>query len=209
MKYKLSFIAILLIHSISAFNASAESKKEYRVQIDAIPKTIDEYISMRDRIAVTPEGGAAMLLVALKMYEINKDEGFKALIAIMDLSILRKQKGGKEYRGYGFGGSYSDMFQSVYSRFPYIASSYFPGATPANSYATGDGPFQFEFKLHKYRTQDDIEHTFFIPCGGADSPRPVHMKKNDKGIWKAANYSSLLVGIRPAANTKKTDKDEI
>lgn len=177
----------------------------YKVEVSFIPANIDAFLATRDKVARTPEGGVAMLLAALKLYESNREEGFKALISIMDMSILRKQSGEKSYKGYALGGSYSYMLESVISRFPYFASSYFPGTSPENSYKMGRGPFEMEFTPHRHRPQNEQEHTLFVPCSGADSPRPVHVRKNDKGIWKAANYSSLLVGIKPAASAGPKD----
>jgi hypothetical protein len=40
---------------------------------------------------------------------------------------------------------------------------------------------------------------FFVRCGGADTPRPVTLARNDAGYWKVTNFSSLTVGVRPPA----------
>ena len=39
----------------------------------------------------------------------------------------------------------------------------------------------------------------FVWSSGADSPRPLTLIKNNRGLWKATNWSSLTVGIRPPA----------
>ena len=39
----------------------------------------------------------------------------------------------------------------------------------------------------------------------AASPRPVTLKVNDKGIWKASEWSSLIVGVQPPAKTETDD----
>ncbi len=36
-----------------------------------------------------------------------------------------------------------------------------------------------------------------MDCTGAATPRPVTLKRNDRGVWKAYEWSSLLVGVRP------------
>ena len=36
----------------------------------------------------------------------------------------------------------------------------------------------------------------FVWSTGADSPRPVHLVKNNRGVWKAKNWNSLSVGVR-------------
>jgi hypothetical protein len=41
---------------------------------------------------------------------------------------------------------------------------------------------------------------FFVKSGGADTPRPITLARNNGGYWKVINFSSLTVGVRtPAA----------
>ena len=40
---------------------------------------------------------------------------------------------------------------------------------------------------------------FFVRCGGADTPRPVTLARNNAGLWKVIEFSSLTVGVRPTA----------
>lgn len=202
---KKSLLILTVVFLLTTALLYSADQKLYKVQIKSIPKTIDEFISMRDDIAKIPEGGIAMLLVALKMYENNQEEGIKALILATDLSLLRKGENKQSYKGYFLGGYYPEMLNSVFNRYPYIASSYFPGTKPADGYKMGPGPYDFSFTLHKHRPQDDKEHTLFVSCSGADYPRPVQVKKNDKGLWKAANYSSILMGIRAAEKPEPVD----
>ncbi|WP_167882958.1 DUF6935 domain-containing protein [Leptospira barantonii] len=44
-----------------------------------------------------------------------------------------------------------------------------------------------------------------IRLSGADTPRPVTLKKNAKGVWKAREFSSLLVGIKKPASKNPAD----
>jgi len=44
-----------------------------------------------------------------------------------------------------------------------------------------------------------------VTCSGAELPRPVTLKKNDKGLWKASEWSSLLVGVIPPMMTPCDD----
>jgi hypothetical protein len=39
----------------------------------------------------------------------------------------------------------------------------------------------------------------FVASGGADTPRPVTLARNNAGLWKVVNFSSLTVGVRPPA----------
>ena len=40
---------------------------------------------------------------------------------------------------------------------------------------------------------------FFLRCGGADTPRPVTLARNNAGLWKVIEFSSLTLGVRPSA----------
>lgn len=41
----------------------------------------------------------------------------------------------------------------------------------------------------------------FVKSGGADTPRPITLARNNAGYWKVINFSSLTVGVRaPAAD---------
>ena len=36
----------------------------------------------------------------------------------------------------------------------------------------------------------------FFSCSGADSPRPITLARNKRGIWKASGWHSLLVTVK-------------
>ncbi len=83
----------------------------------------------------------------------------------------------------------------------YLPKAYFEGATPENSYTPAQ-PYVLNV-LSDPRPQD-IEEGYlrvFLKTAGADSPRPVKLrKKGSTGEWFIWDYTSLLVGIRtPAA----------
>ena len=184
----------------------AAAKKEYSVTISSIPATVVEFTKMRNAVALTPEGGVAMLLVALKMYQDNKTEGYKALVMITDKSALVKSTRKGNYKGYVLGGYTPYSLNSSFGRHPYLGASYFPGTSPKDGYKLSSSSWNFNFTPHKHRKQTDTKHTLFVPCSGADSDRPVEVLKNNKGIWKAKNYSSILVGIRKPENIVVDDE---
>ncbi len=49
------------------------------------------------------------------------------------------------------------------------------------------------------------QYKVFVACSGAELPRPVTLKKNDQGLWKASEWSSLLVGVMPPMTTPGDD----
>ncbi len=77
----------------------------------------------------------------------------------------------------------------------------------AISYVGGDWKKDYKYSKTKLtmtvtKTQnvDDKTKKIFIHSGGADSPRPVTVKKNKNGQWKLTSYGSLCVGVRKPAS---------
>jgi hypothetical protein len=198
-------LAAVVAASATAQPVSADVKKEYGITVEKLPKTIEEFTAMRDKTARTPEGGVVMLLIALKMYQDDRTEGYKALVLATDRSELVESNRAGNYKGFVLGGYTPDALKSAFERFPYLAHAYFPGTKPEDGYALGKGPYRFAFTPHRYRPLTDTEFSLFVPSAGTDSPRPMHLKKNDKGLWKASNYSSFLVGVRKPPEPEEHD----
>lgn len=81
-----------------------------------------------------------------------------------------------------------------------IARSY-AGGTLANGY-TADGTVAFDTEYSKLQGVDYPEPgraKLFVTCGGADTPRPVELRKNPSGQWKVTAWSSLQVGVKKPA----------
>jgi hypothetical protein len=84
--------------------------------------------------------------------------------------------------------------------------SYISGATPENGYDIGvppfvvtctDGPYSGDASTGAYKV--------FVASSGAASPRPVTLQINDKGIWKASEWSSLISGVQPPVVQESDD----
>lgn len=168
-----------------------------QITISKQPINIDEFIALRNQIAITPVGGAAMFLLALKIYVQDNIFGHQCLVATADSSCLWE---GDVYKGFMLNSSDFNLMKSQYSQNPKIPDSYIEGAVPENNYES-KLPYKYNF------TSNSIEGEYaklFVICNGADSPRPIHVKKNDKGLWEALNYSTMFVGIK-----KPPFRDEI
>lgn len=83
----------------------------------------------------------------------------------------------------------------------YLMRSYFVGATPQNNY-TPSTPYAVKVTMNSHSKDQDGYIRFLIPCGGADSPRPMTVRqKGSTGEWFLWDYKGLLSGIRtPAAD---------
>ncbi|MCS6821962.1 MAG: hypothetical protein NZ551_08830 [Microscillaceae bacterium] len=201
---KLSIFLALL--SIMYFHiASAQNNNRPVVTIKSLPNSTDEFISLRNQIATTPEGGAAMFILALYLYTKKPTMGMECIISSVDMSVLSEAPEGKGYKGYDLGSSNKSLLTSQLDKGKHIPSSYFKGTSPQNGYKAST-PFQVETSTNPSSgNESEGKIKLFVKSTGADSPRPIMMKQNDKGIWKASEWSSLLVGVRPPATTVKDD----
>jgi len=164
------------------------------VEIKEMPQTIESFVALRDKIADTPEGGAAIFLVALKIYVDNQELGEQCLVISVDMNGLRS---GDTYKGYSLLNSDMSLIKSqILDKNKKVPDSYIKGSSPENNY-TVKLPYVYEFSSNPY-SGDAKSGTYkiFVKCSGADSARPITLKQNNHGIWKASNFSSVLVGIK-------------
>jgi len=190
-------ISLVLFAIFIAFNINAQV-----VEIDKLPTTVDEFIEMRDNIATTAQGGATMFIIALRMYKDNPDIGGKCLVIATDRDRL---VAGSVYKNFAIARGDMDRIKRQLAQYPFIMNSYFKGATPDNGY-TFDFPTQMDFSSNPYSGNiDDGEFKVFVQCYGADNPRPIKLVKNNRGFWKAKEWSSIIMGIKPPVETIDDD----
>lgn len=191
---------------LSAAAADAQNTQLPPVTVDAMPTTVAQFTALRDRIATTPEGGAASFIIALNMYAVNPEEGLKALIVAAELSRLNRSTAPNSYSGFALLAGDLDLIRRQIGRATYIPRSYFAGATPQNGYNV-DAPYTLNFQTNRYSGDPaGGKVKVFVACGGADSPRPITVIRNQNGIWKAKEWSSVLVGIRAPVEAPPSDE---
>ncbi|WP_051296376.1 DUF6935 domain-containing protein [Eisenibacter elegans] len=161
--------------------------------IKQLPNSTEAFKTLRDQVATTPQGGAQMFLIALKVYVENPELGEQLLVMAVDMERLSS---GNTYQGYALGTSDGSLLRRQLEQHPHLPNSYFKGSSPQNGYQVKT-PLDIECSSNPY-SGDMAQGNFkvFVRSSGADSPRPLQMKRNDKGIWKVAEWSSVLVGIR-------------
>ena len=174
------------------------------VIIDEMPTSVEAFVALRDRVATVPLGGAAMLVVALHVYTKDEDLGRQCLTVAVDRGRL--VEGAEGYRGWLLGKRDLRRIQSQLAGQPYLPSSYFQGATPENGYRLGESPHALAFSYNPYSGDPASgEYKVFVECSGAASARPVTVKRNNRGIWKADSWSSLITGVRAPAQAVDDD----
>jgi len=165
------------------------------VQIETLAQSVEEFVTLRNEVAHTPYGGAVMMVVALLAYAQDRELGQQCLTVAVDRERL--QKGVKGYKGWQLRNADLQRIRLQISGKEYLPRSYFQGATPENGYQLPSPPFVFEISENPY--SGDVasgKYKVFVTSSGAPSPRPVTVQRNDKGVWKAFEWSSLIMGVQ-------------
>ncbi|NPV02451.1 MAG: hypothetical protein HPY53_13840 [Brevinematales bacterium] len=193
MKLWISVLTAVIAVSGLAF---AKTDVPMSVSLDQIPSTIEEFIAMRDEIAGTPSGGAAMFVAAMINYSKDQALGLQCFTAIMvnDGSLL-----GDDPKGYG---GKSPNKSAMYlidqlKKYPYLPNSYINGTTVDDGYTLPSAPYTVTISTNKYSANNIAkgEIKIFVATTGGNMPRPVTLVVNNKGIWKVKEFSSLMVGL--------------
>ena len=165
------------------------------VRLRELPRSVEDYVSLQQSLARTPEGGAAMMVLALLLYVEDQDLGQACLTQAVDEKHLRdRRRGGGEQR---LRVRDAQLIRSQLQAHPHIPRSYLVGATPDNGYRLPDPPLAVRFAENPYAGSPDSGRVkAFVVSSGADSPRPVTVQRDARGIWRAWEWSSLLLGIR-------------
>lgn len=166
------------------------------VAIPSLPTSVDEFLDLRDRVAASPEGGAAMMVVALLVFAEEEKLGQACLACAVGSSRL--VEGTEGYKGLQLTNASLGRIRTQILDREHLPRSYICGAEPENGYELGSPPYAVEC-LRNPHSGDPASGKckVFVVSSGADSPRPVTVAANDRGIWKALEWSSLLVGVRP------------
>lgn len=193
---------ILIGLTILLFAGLARADGGTVLTVKELPKTVEAFLALRDELAGTPEGGAAIFVTAMLVFEDDKALGETFLTIALDASNLRASKSG--YKGYEPGVTYQEHMRRARGG-TVFARSYVEGTSPEKGYAA-EAPYKMAFTRNKFSEKPNGDVTVFVACSGADSPRPLTMHKNSKGVWKAKEASSLFVGMRKPT---KDDGDDL
>lgn len=184
----LIFAALLLLAQASSLCAQSKN-----ISIPSIPTDMDKFTQLRDQTAISPEGGAAIFVVAMLMYSQDADLGMQAFTVALDQSRIVE---GNIYKGFApVSGAKYDIENYYGKHKDHLGNSYIVGTKTADNYKLGKLAYKMEFSRNKYTEQSNGAMRIFIKCNGASSPRPITLKQNDKGIWKVSEFSSLFVGV--------------
>jgi hypothetical protein len=179
----------------------------------ALPTSVEEYLKLREELGKTPQGGAALLAYALMVRVSNKELGEQLLVVALDRSRLGK---GGTYKGYAIDQSTQYLIHQL-DKHSYCARSYADGSSPDNDYKLDPASVGLKFrKQTKYvGSIESGRYKVFLCSTGTDTCRPITLQRNDQGIWKAREFSTIVVGCRaPSGGSGKPEgkseaKDEL
>lgn len=150
-----------------------------------LPQDVSEMEGLWELQESAPEHTAAFCVAAFCRYPHSKEDCF----AMVD--ILRGPN--------PMNSSYRQFISDRFRDKDYVPRSYFAGAVPDNDY-TPDEPWTLTVKTDTHSFDEENMARLYISSGGADSPRPITLRKAKDGNWYLWEYSSVLLGIRlPAA----------
>ena len=153
-----------------------------RVEFDALPQSAAEVAPCQ-----TPEETAALTVAALVRFTEDQETGIAMLNVLRGPRPLSPQE-------------IQLLKDQLLKDRDYVARSHFNGATPDNNY-TPLQPYSVTVadSVHSYDQENYA--TLYIRSGGADSPRPITLrKKPSTGEWFLWNHVGLLPGIRVPAS---------
>ena len=148
----------------------------------ALPESLAEMQALPEASLSTPYQTAALTVCALCAYAADRQIGTEMLnwlrgprpLTGVDTSFLNDRfRGGKTY----------------------LPFSYFVGASPENNYTPRE-PFTLTVESSHISDAEQGYKKLFIPCGGADSPRPIKLRRKGDGRWFLWEQY-LLTDIRP------------
>ena len=176
-------LAVLCYAPCAEAAMKLESSEHWvRVEFDALPQTAAEVAPCR-----TPEETAALTVAALVRFTEDQEAGIAMLNVLRGPRPLSPQE-------------IQLLKDQLLKDRDYVARSHFNGATPDNNY-TPLQPYSVTVadSVHSYDQENYA--TLYIRSGGADSPRPITLrKKPSTGEWFLWNHVGLLPGIRVPAS---------
>jgi hypothetical protein len=194
-------VATLLLAALVA-PAFSQAKS---ITVKAVPASMEELVKLRDGIAKTPEGGAAVFLLAMIICGENRELGLQAFTLALDMDQLIT---GQVYKGYRPNTTWDDKWEQL-RRYPFLGRIYVKGTIPDDEYALPSGPLTFTITAAEPQADGSVK--VFVATTSGDWPRPFYLLKNDKGLWKVKDASSLFAGASklPPPQREKRKADEL
>ena len=145
-------------------------KQKERITFSDLPENLAQMQALPESSLDTPFKTAALTVCALCAYAADKDAGIEMLnflkgpqpLSPMDLQFIK------------------DRFMDGKT---YVPLSYFEGAVPGNNYSPSE-PLTIEVFSNPYSYDNEGYAKLYIRSGGADTERPITLRKRGSdGKW--------------------------
>lgn len=137
----------------------------------------------------TPFQTAALTVLALCAYAADRQIG---------TDMLNWLRGSRPLNGQEIS-FLNDRFRDGKTYLPF---TYFAGSTPDNNY-TPTQPYTIRVESNHVSGEEQGYMKLFIPCGGADSPRPIKLRQRGRdGKWFL--WEQYLLTGRPHAQVRRS-----
>ena len=162
--------------------AYAVGSKRETFTFTSLPESLAELQALPEASMDTPFKTAALTVLSLCAYAADKNIGTEMLNFLRGPRPLNGQE-------ISF---LNDRFRDGKTYLPF---TYFTGSTPDNNY-TPTQPYTLVIESNHVSNDEPGYMKLFIPCGGADSPRPIKLRqRGSDGKWFLWEQY-LLTGVR-------------
>jgi|GEM_PF-1213452 len=183
---------------VGPFTSNQVALPSAELRSDSAPVLVTSYSTSQQLIdrhatdGATPEGTLKLWLTAVIQYgSDNLSEALRGRDALAYLSIDFKDE--PEWWTLS---SYQTFVERTWTK-PYIFRSYAVGATPENGYAIDFDAFELNVSKSEEDMAGDRGWAVHLVSGGADSPRPIYLKKSTTtGLYFLYNFDNAYVDIR-------------
>lgn len=152
----------------SSATASLGNKRE-TFTFASLPESLEQLQALPEASLDSPYKTAALTVCALCAYAADKQIGTE---------MLNWLRGPRPLNGQDIS-FLNDRFRNGRT---YVPFSYFAGAKPENDY-TPTVPYKITIESTHVSDDEQGYMKLFIPCGGADSPRPIKLRMKGDGRW--------------------------
>ena len=147
-----------------------------------LPESLAELQSLPEASLDTPFQTAALTVLALCAYAADRNIGTE---------MLNWLRGPRPLNGQDI----SFLNDSFRDGKTYLPFTYFVGSTPDNNYTPAQ-PYTIRIESNHVSGEEQGYMKLFIPCGGADAPRPIKLRqRGSDGKWFLWEQY-LLTGVR-------------
>ena len=173
----------------AATAATAIGNKRETFTFAALPESLAQLQALPEAALDTPFQAAVLTVLALCAYAADRQIG---------TDMLNWLRGPRPLSGQEIS-FLNDRFRDGKTYLPF---TYFAGSTPDNNY-TPNQPYTIRVESNHVSGEEQGYMKLFIPCGGANSPRPIKLRqRGSDGKWFLWEQY-LLTGVRTPKSAER------